>query len=93
VSDAYAKVQAAGQSLVATYKRISAARPSDPSWLLALIDASRQTNDVATMVTSAKRFLKLAPDDPTAPQIRQLLKQGEAYLKTQPSATPSSGSR
>lgn len=83
VNEAYAKMQATGRALVATYRRVAAAQPKDPSWLLALIEASRQTNDVQTMIDAARRFLALAPDDPTAPQVRQLLKQGRAYLNAQ----------
>ena len=37
---------------------------------------------VATTIAAYKAFLKLAPDDPTAPEVRRILKQIQRFAQT-----------
>jgi tetratricopeptide (TPR) repeat protein len=80
---AYGEAQSASAQAVAMYKRIAAARPSDPTLQLELAQAATDANDAQTAISAFERFLKLAPDDPTAPEVRRALKQ----LRLQSSAT------
>ena len=43
--------------------------------LFALAQTAEQASDTKTAVAAYKRFLKLTPEDPTAPAIRQRIKQ------------------
>ncbi|MEI7760738.1 MAG: hypothetical protein WCJ67_08210 [Thermoleophilia bacterium] len=74
-------VQAAATASVDSYRRIATIRPGDPNVQLELAQAAQQAGETATMVLAYRAFLKLAPDDPNAPIVRQQLKQ----LTTTPS--------
>ena len=52
------------------YRRIAAAAPKDPTVQLELAQAAQSANDTATAIAAYEAFLKLAPDDPTAPEVR-----------------------
>jgi hypothetical protein len=54
-------------------------RPKDPSIQLELASAAQSGGDVTTTIAAYKAFLKLAPDDPTAPEVHRLLKQLQKY--------------
>jgi tetratricopeptide (TPR) repeat protein len=75
ISAAYTEVQTRSGQAVATYKKIAAAAPKDPTVQLELAQAAQTAGDVATTIAAYDRFLKLAPDDPTAPEVERLLKQ------------------
>lgn len=79
---AYADAQEASGRAVDTYRRIAAVLPKDPSVQLELAQAAQGAGDVATAVTAYEAFLKLAPDDPTAVEVRRLLKQLRASSAT-----------
>lgn len=79
ISAASSEAQSAAAQAVEQYRRIAEIRPRDPSVQLELASAAQSAGDVATTVTAYKAFLKLAPDDPTAPQVRALLKRLEKY--------------
>ncbi len=72
---AYADAQEAARKAVDTYRRITVALPKDPSVQLELAQAAQGAGDVVTAITAYEAFLKLAPDDPTAVEVRRLLKQ------------------
>jgi tetratricopeptide (TPR) repeat protein len=78
-------LQGALSSAVGTFKKLAARNPRDAQIQLQLGLAAEQAQDITTTIAAFKRFLKLAPDDPSAPQIRQALKQLTAP------ATPSKG--
>ena len=59
---------------------------ADPSLQLQLAQAAESANDTPTAVAAYKKFLKLAPDDPSAGLIRQRLKQLKAST-TPPAST------
>ncbi len=79
IAAASSEVQAAAAQAVEQYKKLAALQPDDPSVQLELADAARSAGDVATTIAAYRAFLKLAPDDPTAPQVRQILKQLQRF--------------
>ena len=72
---ALTELQTASQSAVSTYQRIAAARPRDPSVQLELAQTAQSVNDTTTAIAAYEKFLKLAPNDPSAPDVKRLLKQ------------------
>ena len=56
--------------------RDSADRPHRPAQLA---QAAQSANDTATVIAAYEAFLKLAPDDPTAPEVRKILKQYKQF--------------
>jgi predicted TPR repeat methyltransferase len=83
VSDLYTQVNTAYASQVAVYKRLVALDPTDASLLVQLGQAQQQTGDSAGAIASYKKFLKLAPDDPSAGAVATQLKS----LEPAPAAT------
>jgi DNA-binding SARP family transcriptional activator len=80
---------AASQKIIDTYRRLIRANPEEPSYQLDLARAASEQGDLATTVGAYKQFLRLAPDDPLAPRVRQILKQLQpppAKPKKQPAA-------
>jgi tetratricopeptide (TPR) repeat protein len=75
INEALGEAQQAASSAVATYKKIAAASPNEPSVQLELGQAAESAGDTTSAIAAYKAFLKIAPDDPTAPEVRRLLKQ------------------
>ena len=82
ISAAASEIQTASAQAVDQYRRIAAAQPKDPSVQLELAQAAQSANDLATAIAAYKTFLKLAPTDPTAPEVRRLLKQLQQFGST-----------
>jgi tetratricopeptide (TPR) repeat protein len=82
-SAAYSKLTTAYTQAVGAYQAVASVNPNDPSIQFALAQTAEQAQDTKTAIAAYKRFLKLAPEDPTAPAIRQRLKQ----LQQQPSVS------
>jgi len=72
---AYGDAQTGSAKVVDTYKRIVAAAPKDPSVQIELAQAAQGAGDVATAIAAYEKFLELAPDDPSAPEVKRALKQ------------------
>ena len=83
ISAAASEIQTASAQAVEQYRRIAEIQPKDPTVQLELAQAAQSANDTATVIAAYEAFLKLAPDDPTAPEVRRILKQ---YQAVQPSA-------
>jgi tetratricopeptide (TPR) repeat protein len=86
---ANARATAAGQRAQQAFAReqkvfeqLTLLVPDDPSIFLSLGFAAQQANDVKSAVAAYEQFLKLAPNDPTAPQVKQQLQFLKAQLKT-----------
>jgi tetratricopeptide (TPR) repeat protein len=79
ISAAASEIQAASAQAVAQYKRIAELQPNDPTVQLELADAAQSANDITTVIAAYEAFLRLAPDDPTAPQVRRILKQYKQF--------------
>src|SRR6266516_77465 len=68
----------AAQSAVSTYKKIAAAAANKGDKAQAELNLGQieqQIGDTTTAIAAYKKFLKLAPTDPTAPDVKRLLKQ------------------
>ena len=70
--------QSASAESVNAYKKIVVISPKDPNVRLELAQAAQQAGDAATMISAFEAFLRLAPDDPNAPIVKQQLKQLQA---------------
>jgi cytochrome c-type biogenesis protein CcmH/NrfG len=74
VSDLQQKVLNADGDAERSYKQLAKLNPNDATTQLSLGQAAQTANDIPTAVVAYSKFLKLAPDDPLAPQVRKLLK-------------------
>jgi tetratricopeptide (TPR) repeat protein len=79
ISAAVSEIQTSAAQAVDQYRKIAAAQPKDPSVQLELAQAAQSANDLGTAIAAYKKFLKLAPTDPTAPEVRRLLKQLQRF--------------
>jgi tetratricopeptide (TPR) repeat protein len=94
---ANARATAAGQRAQLAFAReqkvfeqLTLLIPDDPSVFLSLGFAAQQANDIKSAVAAYEKFLKLAPNDPTAPTVKQQLQFLKAQLKGS-SQVPQSG--
>ena len=85
IGEASTAAQAAYQKAEETYDRLAAVAPRDPNVQLELAQAAQQSGDLAKAIAAYERFLKLAPDDPTAPIVRQQIDQLKAAQAPVPS--------
>ena len=79
ISAAASEIQTAAAQAVEQYRRIAEIQPKDPTVQLELAQAAQSANDTATVIAAYEAFLKLAPDDPTAPEVRRILKQYKQF--------------
>jgi cytochrome c-type biogenesis protein CcmH/NrfG len=81
-STAYTNYQTAQTNAEDAYKRLSALTPSDATTQIQLGQAAQAANDTKVAIAAYKKFLKLAPSDPLAPQVKKVLKSlaGQAAL-------------
>lgn len=70
--------QQAAAGAVSTYKKVVALSPNDPNVQLELANAAAQANETKTETAAFVKFLKLAPNDPSAPFVRSQLKSLKA---------------
>jgi tetratricopeptide (TPR) repeat protein len=73
------------------YKKLAGLTPDDSSVQFSLAQASEQAGDYPSAIAAYKQFMKLAPDDPNVPAIRQQITLLEQQLKLQPQIQPSGG--
>jgi tetratricopeptide (TPR) repeat protein len=83
ISVALSEAQQASAKAVDMYRRMTLATPNDPNVQLELAQAAQDAGDVATAISAYEAFLKLAPDDPTAVEVKRIVKQ----LRAQAGAT------
>jgi cytochrome c-type biogenesis protein CcmH/NrfG len=57
------------------YKKLAALTPNDASAQIQLGQSAQAAGDTAAAIAAYRKFLRLAPSDPLAPQVRQVLKQ------------------
>jgi cytochrome c-type biogenesis protein CcmH/NrfG len=88
-STAYSNYQSAQSKAVDVYKRLVKLNPTDATTQVQLGQAAQAAGDTKAAIAAFKTFLKLAPHDPLAPQVKQALKS----LQATAAATPSSTSR
>jgi cytochrome c-type biogenesis protein CcmH/NrfG len=74
-SSAYSNFQTAQTNAEGVYKKLVALSPSDATTQIQLGQAAQAASDSKTAIAAYSAFLKLAPTDPLAPQVKQALKQ------------------
>lgn len=74
-TQAIQKLDAVEVNAERTYRKLAKLDPNDPSTQVQLGQAAQVANDTQTAIAAYRRFLKLAPTDPLAPQVRSVLKQ------------------
>jgi tetratricopeptide (TPR) repeat protein len=79
ISAAASEIQISSAQAVEMYRKITEVRPNDPTVQLELASAAQSANDITTTIAAYEAFLKLAPDDPTAPEVRRILKQYKQF--------------
>jgi tetratricopeptide (TPR) repeat protein len=87
---AYTRMQGGYNAAKATYVALARLAPGDASIQFQLGDTAQTAGDTATAIAAYKRFVKLAPDDPSAPDVRKQIKALEEQQST-PVATSSGG--
>jgi len=85
VSDASAKLNSVEQKAESVYAKLARLNPTDATTQIQLAQAAQSASDTKTAIAAYKKFLKLAPADPLAPQVRSVLKQ-LAPASTKPSS-------
>jgi tetratricopeptide (TPR) repeat protein len=78
VNNALTEAQAASAQAVDTYRKIASAQPRDPNVQLELAQAATNAGDAATAIAAYEKFLEMAPDDPTASDVRRILRSLKA---------------
>jgi tetratricopeptide (TPR) repeat protein len=86
-STAYSNYQTAQQNAEKTYQKIVALNPNDATTQIQLGQAAQAAQDPATAVAAYTKFLKLAPTDPLAAQVKAALKALKAQVSTSSSAS------
>jgi tetratricopeptide (TPR) repeat protein len=78
------RAQSAASRQQTVYESLTLLIPDDPSVFLSLGLAAQEAGDYESAVTAFKRFLELAPGDPSAAQVKAQIKALEQALKTNP---------
>jgi Tfp pilus assembly protein PilF len=77
---ALAAYQQTSTQLVSAYKKLVELQPTEPSVRLQLAQIAENAGDYATAIAAYKQFVKLAPDDASAPQAKARIKTLEKQL-------------
>jgi tetratricopeptide (TPR) repeat protein len=83
-SAAQARVQQAATSQQQIYEQLTLLLPDDPSVYLSLGIAAQEASDLKSAIAAYEKFLQLAPNDPSAAQVKQQVQ----FLKQQLKANP-----
>jgi cytochrome c-type biogenesis protein CcmH/NrfG len=86
-TDAYTKLQSTATKAEDAYKKLAVLSPEDATLQIQLGQASQTAGDTATALAAYRKFLKLAPSDPLAPQVKRVVKS----LAQTAAATQASG--
>jgi cytochrome c-type biogenesis protein CcmH/NrfG len=86
-SDAYTKYQDAQRNAESAYQKVAGLDPTDATTQIQLGQTAQAAGDTKTAIAAYKRFLKLAPTDPLAAQVKQQLKA----LQRPPATAATSG--
>jgi tetratricopeptide (TPR) repeat protein len=87
LNTAYSKMTTAYSQATSAYQAVANLTPNDPSVQFYLGQTAEQVPDAATAIAAYKRFVKLAPDDPTTPVIKQHIKALEKQQASSPTAS------
>jgi tetratricopeptide (TPR) repeat protein len=75
LNDVFSRMQTEYRLALSVYEDLATLRPRDPTIQLELAQAAEAANDTDAALAAYGRFLKLAPDDPSAPAIRDRIEQ------------------
>lgn len=81
---AFTKLTGALTSAVAAYKVVAEAQPNDSAIQFELAQTAETANDLPTAIAAYKRFLKLAPEDQSAPAVKERIAELEQRLAPAP---------
>jgi regulator of sirC expression with transglutaminase-like and TPR domain len=84
LNEAFSKMTTAFTNAVAAYKVVAKAQPNDSAIQFELAQTAEAANDLPTAIAAYKRFLKLAPEDQSAPAVKEHIKQLEASIAPAP---------
>jgi tetratricopeptide (TPR) repeat protein len=77
--------QQTASQLVGTYQKLAKLQPNEAGVQLQLAQVAENIGDASVAIAAYKRFLKLAPDDASAPQAQARIKALEKQLASSPS--------
>lgn len=80
LNEAITKMQTAYTNAVGVYKQLAKAQPQDATIQFELAQAAESASDLPSAIAAYKQFLKLAPEDQSAPAVRERIKQLEAAV-------------
>jgi tetratricopeptide (TPR) repeat protein len=83
-NSAAGRAQSAAGQQQTVYEQLTLLIPDDPSIFLSLGIASQEANDAESAIAAYQKFLDLAPNDPSAAQVKQQID----FLKQQLQANP-----
>jgi tetratricopeptide (TPR) repeat protein len=85
--------QAAAKDAMRTYQRIARLDRRDPQLQLLLANSAEQAGDIQAAIGAYERFLKLAPEDSSAPAVKRAIKdlRKQAQSPGTPTITPLGG--
>jgi len=86
LNEAYTKVTGGYRKVESVYQQAAQAAKgtsAEPTALLQWASAAQGANDLPTAIQAYKQFLKVSPDNPNAPTVRQNLAQLEASAAAQ----------
>ena len=81
---AFSKMTTAFTNAVGAYKIVAAAQPNDSAIQFELAQTGETANDLPTAIAAYKRFLKLAPEDQSAPAVKEHIKLLQARIAPAP---------
>lgn len=84
VNAAYSAAQTAYASAATAYEQVARLVPNDPNVQLELAQTAQRSGDTPRAVAAYERFVKLAPDHPSAPIVRRAIRQLKAQAAVQP---------
>jgi cytochrome c-type biogenesis protein CcmH/NrfG len=71
-----------------TYRKIAPLAPQDAQLQLLIANAAEKGNDAKGGIAAYQRFLKLAPEDSSAPAVKDRVKQLREQLRSTPQISP-----
>ena len=71
-------------SAVTAYKLVAAAQPNDAAIQFELAQTAETASDLPTAIAAYKRFVKLAPEDQSAPAVKERIALLEERLAPAP---------
>ena len=82
VNQAYTSAQLEFRSAADAYERVATIAPKDSSVRLELAQTAQRANDLPRAIAAYEEFVRLAPDDPSTPIVKQQIKQLKALNQT-----------